>query len=115
MVNSVSNYGRSGVHDHIIQHRSAIILAAYTLFLFGYVVLNPDLQYQQWSDLFAATWVKVFSLASLISTCDHDWTSMWTVATDYMKATVVRWSYLLSMGGVLFTYLIWGIQILWSV
>ena len=115
MVNSVSNYGRSGVHDHIIQRLSAIILAAYTLFLFGFVVLNPDLQYQQWSDLFAATWVKVFSLASLDSICAHAWIGMWTVATDYMKATVVRLSFLIFMGGVLFTYLIWGIQILWSV
>src|SRR5690554_7068613 len=89
MVASVTNYGRSGVHDHLIQRLSAIIIAAYTLFLFGFVVLNPDLQYQQWHDLFASTWVKVFSLASLISICAHAWIGLWTVATDYMKGAVV--------------------------
>jgi len=115
MVASVTNYGRSGVHDHLIQRLSAIIIAAYTLFLFGFVVLNPDLQYQQWHDLFASTWVKVFSLASLISICAHAWVGLWTVATDYMKGAVVRLSFLSFLGAALFTYMIWGIQILWSV
>lgn len=115
MVASITNYGRSGVFDHLIQRLSAIILAAYTMFLFGFVVLNPDLQYSQWQGLFSATWMKVFSLASIMSICAHAWVGMWTVATDYMKSTVVRLSFLCVMAATLFTYLVWGIQILWGV
>ena len=34
MVNSVTNFGRSGLYDWVIQRLSAVILAIYTLFLF---------------------------------------------------------------------------------
>ncbi len=44
MVNSVTNYGRNGVHDWIIQRASAVILALYTLFLLGFVIATPDMQ-----------------------------------------------------------------------
>ena len=36
MVNSVTNFGRSGLYDWVIQRLSAVILAIYTLFLFGF-------------------------------------------------------------------------------
>ena len=32
MVNSVTNLGRSGVYDWVIQRLSAVIMAVYTLF-----------------------------------------------------------------------------------
>ena len=41
MVSSVTNYGRSGVYDHMVQRLTAIIIALYTVFLFGYVVAAP--------------------------------------------------------------------------
>lgn len=115
MVASVTNFGRSGVYDHLIQRLSAVIIAVYTLFLFGFVVANPDLSYGQWHGLFAATWMKVFSLATLISIFAHAWVGMWTVSTDYVKSTGLRLTYQVVMAAVLFTYLVWGIEILWGV
>lgn len=47
MVNSVTNFGRSGLYDWVIQRLSAVILAIYTLFLFGFVVATPDLTFAE--------------------------------------------------------------------
>lgn len=115
MVSSITNYGRNGVHDHLVQRVSAIILAAYTVFLFGFVVASPELQYEQWQGLFAQTWMKIFSFAALTSMCAHAWIGMWTISTDYLKSLAVRFLFQLVCAAALFVYLVWGIQILWGV
>ncbi len=38
MVNSVTNLGRSGVFDWLIQRVTAYVLALYTIFLLGYML-----------------------------------------------------------------------------
>ncbi|MGB1091671.1 MAG: succinate dehydrogenase, hydrophobic membrane anchor protein [Oceanobacter sp.] len=121
MVTSVSNLGRSGLYDWVVQRLSAVVLALYTLFLVGFLIASPDLQYAEWHGLFAQTWMKVFSMAALISICAHAWVGMWTISTDYLNdshvpaATLVRSGFQLLCAGFLFTYLVWGIDILWSV
>jgi succinate dehydrogenase / fumarate reductase membrane anchor subunit len=52
MVTQVANMSRNGVSDWIIQRVSALVLAAYTLLIFGFVVLNPDLDFRAWSGFF---------------------------------------------------------------
>ena len=116
MVNSVTNLGRSGVYDWVIQRLTAVILAVYTLFLLGFVLATPELTYDVWKDLFSCTAMKVFTLATLISICAHAWVGMWTISTDYITgSTSLRFIFQLVMAGFLFTYLVWGIDILWSV
>ena len=115
MVASVTNLGRSGLYDWVIQRLSAVILALYTLFLLGFVIASPDMQYSQWQGLFAQTWMKVFSLVALIAICAHAWVGMWTISTDYLKKAAVRFGLQLVCAGFLFVYLVWGIDILWSV
>lgn len=115
MVASVTNLGRSGLYDWVVQRLTAVILALYTLFLLGFVIASPYLQYAEWQGLFAQTWMKVFSLATLISICAHAWVGMWTISTDYLKAAAVRFTFQLVTAAFLFAYLVWGIDILWSV
>ena len=115
MVASVTNLGRSGLYDWVVQRLTAVILALYTLFLLGFVIASPDLQYAEWQGLFAQTWMKVFSLATLISICAHAWVGMWTISTDYLKAAAVRFTFQLVTAAFLFAYLVWAIDILWSV
>lgn len=115
MVASISNYGRSGVYDHMIQRLTAVILAVYTVFLFGFVVATPDLQYASWQALFAQGWVRIFSIAALVSICAHAWVGMWTISTDYVKTTALRFLFQFICVAVLFVYLVWGIEIIWGV
>ncbi|PPK52189.1 succinate dehydrogenase, hydrophobic membrane anchor protein [Marinobacter persicus] len=113
MVNSVTNLGRSGVYDWLIQRVTAYALALYTVFMLGFMVFN-DINYETWTALFGQTWFKIFSLLALFSLGAHAWVGLWTVTTDYIKATLPRFLVQAGCGLVMFVYLVWGIQILWG-
>ncbi len=121
MVTSVTSFGRSGLYDWLIQRVGGVIMAAYVVFLAVYIATNPELTYEQWADLYSQLWVRVFSLATLLSFIAHAWIGLWAVLTDYLterlmgsKATVLRVFAQIVLGGVSLTYLVWGIEILWG-
>lgn len=128
MVTAVTNLGRSGLSDWLVQRVTAVVLLAYIVFLL-IVIGSGSVEYSEWKGLFSQTWVRVFSLAALLSIVMHAWIGIWCVATDYLtsyvlglklgpyfaaKANFLRLSFLAASAIVLFTYVIWGIQILWS-
>lgn len=121
MVTAVTNLGRSGLSDWIIQRFTAVVLAAYTAFIVGYILLTPDLTYQQWSALFSQLWVRAFSLLALMSIAAHGWIGLWGVLTDYVtsrmmggKALPLRVAALTLYALVTVTYLVWGVEVLWG-
>ncbi len=121
MVTTATNFGRSGVSDWIAQRVSAIVLAAYTIYLVGFIICTPDLTYDVWSSLFDQLWMRVFSLLALLSTVAHGWIGLWGVLTDYVttrfmgkKATSLRAIVLFIYGLVNIAFLVWGVEILWG-
>lgn len=121
MVTAVTSFGRSGLYDWLIQRVSAVVLAAYTIFMVAFIVLTPDLGFEQWKALFSTLWMRVFSLIALISVIAHAWIGLWSVLTDYLtarmmggKATVLRILAQMVLGVVAVTYAVWGIEILWG-
>jgi succinate dehydrogenase / fumarate reductase membrane anchor subunit len=121
MVTQVANMSRNGVSDWIIQRVSALVLAAYTLLIFGFVVLNPDLDFRAWSGFFDNTFTQVFTMLAVLSTSFHAWIGMWTIGSDYLRehtlgsrATTLRFIYQISCVLIIAAYLIWGINILWG-
>lgn len=122
MVTQVTSFGRSGLSDWVVQRVSAVILGAYTVFLAAWIIFSPELSYADWAELFSCTAMRIFSLLALLSLIAHAWIGVWTIATDYLTemalgkaATKVRFIFLCACAVVLFVYLIWGIDILWSV
>lgn len=113
MVNSVTNLGRSGVFDWLIQRVTAYVLAVYTIFILGFMVVS-DVNFETWNALFDQAWFRIFSLMALLSLGAHAWVGLWTVTTDYIKAMAPRFLVQAGSGLVMFVYLIWGIQILWG-
>jgi succinate dehydrogenase / fumarate reductase membrane anchor subunit len=121
MVTSVTSFGRSGLYDWLIQRVGGVVMAAYVIFISTYLILNPDLTFEQWQALYGQLWVRVFSFVTLLSFISHAWIGLWAVLTDYLtvrlmgnKATVLRIFAQMVLGGVSVTYLIWGIEILWG-
>ena len=127
MVTAVTSLGRSGLSDWLIQRVSALVLLAYVIFLA--IVLSGGVDYAEWRALFDLTCIKVFSLAALLSLAMHAWIGLWSVSTDYLiervlrikagdaaasKANLLRWLFQAASAIVLFTYVVWGIQILWG-
>ncbi|WP_313463874.1 succinate dehydrogenase, hydrophobic membrane anchor protein [Stutzerimonas nitrititolerans] len=122
MVTNVTNFSRSGLYDWMAQRVSAVVLAAYFLFLIGYLVVNPGLEYAQWHQLYSATWMRIFSLLALVALSVHAWVGMWTISTDYLTnmaiskwATGVRFIFQAVCGIAMFTMFVWGVQILWGI
>jgi succinate dehydrogenase / fumarate reductase, membrane anchor subunit len=122
MVNSVTNLGRNGLADWLVQRVSGVVLLAYMLVVGFYLLCSgSELSYEQWSGYFDSTFMRVFSTAAVLSIVSHAWIGLWSVSTDYLterlmggRATVLRLAFQAASAVVLFTYLVWGIQILWS-
>ncbi len=121
MVVHVTNYGRSGLHDWLLQRVTAVVLLAYFVFIAGYLLVNPQLTFEQWSALFDDTCMLVFSSMAILSVVIHAWIGLWSISTDYMttrlmgsKGTVVRLVFQAGYSLVLFYYLVWGFRILWG-
>ena len=119
MVTSVTNFGRNGLSDYLVQRITSVVLLAYFAWLAYVVVGGTD--YTQWQALFATTWMRIFSAAALLSLVFHAWIGMWGVLSDYVterlmgpKGNVLRFLLQLAIGAALFIYLIWGFQILWG-
>ena len=122
MVTNVTNFSRSGLFDWMAQRVSAVVLAAYFLFLLGYLLVNPGLTFADWHGLFSNTAMRVFSLLALVGLTAHAWVGMWTISTDYLtpmalgkSATAVRFLFQAVCGIAMFAFFVWGVQILWGV
>ncbi len=122
MVTNVTNFSRSGLYDWMAQRVSAVVLAAYFIFLLGFVLFHPGLTYADWYGLFSHNWMRIFSLLALVAVSVHAWVGMWTISTDYLTpmalgkaATVVRFLFQAVCGIAMFTFFVWGVQILWGI
>lgn len=115
MVTNITNFSRSGLADWLLQRVTAVILLAYSLFMVGFFLVNPNLDYQSWTGLFQCTWMRIFSMLALLSIAAHAWIGLWTVATDYIKPTGTRLVFQLIVILALFAFVVWGVQVLWGV
>ncbi len=119
-VKPVTNLGRSGLSDWLIQRVSAVVIALYTLWLTAYLLSHPGLTYAQWAGLHQHFPMRLFSLLAVLAIAAHAWIGLWAVLTDYVtvrlmggRATVLRVVLQVGMVGALLAYVIWAIDILW--
>ncbi|SMF64559.1 succinate dehydrogenase subunit D [Alteromonadaceae bacterium Bs31] len=121
MVTAVTNWGRSGLYDWLVQRLSAVVLAVYTLVVLGFILTHPGLTYAEWSGFYDQLWMRVLSLLVLLSTIAHGWIGLWGVLTDYIttrmigdSALALRMTALLIYALISITFLVWGVEILWG-
>jgi len=114
MVTSVTSLGRSGLHDWIIQRISAVVMAAYVIFLVGFILGSESVTFEVWSALFSQTWFKIFSFISIVSLSFHAWIGVWIITTDYIKALAARMIVQVFVILSCFAFVVWGAQIIWS-
>jgi len=114
LLKMVTSFGRSGLQDWLIQRISAVILAAYTLFIFAFWLLQPNIDYLTWQQLFTNVYMKCATLLALLALISHAWIGMWIISTDYVKKLWLRLPIQICIYVALLFYLIWGLQILWA-
>lgn len=122
MITNVTSFGRSGLSDWLLQRTTAIIMAAYVVFVSFYLLTNPDLQYDQWLALNSHICMKVLNVLTVLSIAIHAWIGLWAVLTDYVtvrllgpKATPLRIIFQLGTILVTLVYVIWALDIVWGI
>ena len=121
MVSSATSLTRSGLSDFIVQRVSAIVLAAYTLCIAGFLLVTPELDFATWREFHSRDSMRLFGILAILAVAAHAWIGMWTIGTDYIreysvgtKATTLRGLYMILCVGAIFVYLAWGIDLFWS-
>jgi succinate dehydrogenase / fumarate reductase membrane anchor subunit len=114
MVTNAASLGRSGVHDFLIIRASALVMAAYAIFLLCFIFCSPSISYADWVGLFSQVWMKVFTIISLFGLVAHAWVGLWQVLTDYVKCARLRMflQFFLNIAAV--SYFVAGLVVLGS-
>ncbi len=115
MVDNILSLSTKGLRDWLIQRVTAVLMLVYSVFIIGFIILHPQLQYDEWQMLFSFNTVKIFSFLVLFSIVLHAWIGMWTVFTDYVKCYVVRLLLQVAMIILFFWCLVYGAIVLWGI
>jgi succinate dehydrogenase / fumarate reductase membrane anchor subunit len=114
MVKSVTSLTRNGLRDWLVQNMTAFFMAVYIISLVVYLMINPVLGYYTWHALLSTLFMRVSTLLFLLFMILHTRIGLWTIATDYLKSTVVRAIFLIVTSLVLISSFIWAVSILWG-
>ena len=121
MVKNVTSLSRSGLSDFVLQRVSAAVMALYTLCVFGFFLATPEMSHAKLVGYFGSPVMLAFSTLLVLSTAAHAWIGMWTVGTDYIQAhyfgahaTSFRLLYQAGCIVVIFLYVLWALQLFWS-
>ncbi len=98
-----------------MQRVTAVVMALYSLFLFGFLVLHPAPDFAAWQALFHSQAMRLASLLFLFSLFLHAWVGMRDIFMDYVHATLIRLALHVAVILALVAYAAWAAQILWSV
>ena len=114
MVSRVVTGAHYGLRDWLIQRVTAALMAAYSVALAGYLLLQPRLDYDVWTGLFSGQPMRTFTLLFLFSVLYHAWIGVRDIVMDYVKPTGVRLAIHVLVILVSLLYAIWAVQILWG-
>ena len=103
-----------GWRDWLSQRVTAVVMALYTLLLFGVVVWHGGLDYSVWKGLFANNAFKLATFLFMIALFFHAWVGVRNIAMDYVKPTGWRLAVQMVVICMLIAYAGWTIQILWG-
>lgn len=114
MVNRVVVGAHYGLRDWLMQRITAVVMAAYSVALAGWLMWQPYLDYDVWTALFSNQWMRICTLLFLLSLFLHAWVGVRDVAMDYVKPAGVRLAIHVLVILALAFYSIWSVQILWG-
>jgi len=114
MVSRVVVGAHYGLSDWLIQRVTAVVMAVYSVALAGYLLWQPYVNYDIWTQLFSSLVVRSFSLLFLLSLFYHAWIGVRDIVMDYVKPPGIRLTVYVLVILALFMYAIWSVQILWG-
>jgi len=114
MVDRIVTGAHYGLRDWLMQRITAVVMVVYILFMAGWLLLQPNVDYDAWTGLFANNVVRSFSLLFLFAVFCHAWVGVRDIVMDYIKLAILRLIIHVTVILVLIMYSIWSVQILWG-
>ena len=114
MVDRIVTGAHYGLRDWLIQRITAVVMAAYTLFMAGYALLHPGMDYDTWTALFSSNVMRSFSLPFLFAVYYHARVGVRNIEMDYVKPAGIRLGVYVLVILALLLYVFWSVQILWG-
>lgn len=114
MLNRVVTGAHYGLRDWLAQRVTAVVMALFVLFVAGYLLWQPRVDYDVWTRLFANNVMRSFALLFLLSLFYHAWIGVRDIVMDYVKPAGVRLLVHVAVILTLLMYAIWSVQILWG-
>ncbi len=123
MSTNVTNLGRSGLYDWLVQRVTAVILGLYFVVVMAFFITNPSLDFETWKAFMACTAMKVATILALLSIAAHAWIGMWTISTDYLikdghvvgsVPTIIRLGFQSFCVLLLLACVLWGTLLIWG-
>ncbi|MDR2195364.1 MAG: succinate dehydrogenase, hydrophobic membrane anchor protein [Gallionellaceae bacterium] len=114
MVKRIFDGAHDGLRGWLLQRISAVVMALYTMLAVGWLLLHPHPDYTQWAALFASNTVRSITLLFLLALFAHAWVGVRDIAMDYVKSAGVRLGIYGIVIGLLVSYAIWAVRILWG-
>lgn len=115
MVTTQATLKRDGVQDFVSLRTSALIIAAFFIYMAWFFISTPTVTFDVWHGLFSSVGMKVFTLAALISIMVHVRIGLWQVLTDYVKVPRTRSVLQFVLNLIAFVYVAVGLFVLWGV
>ena len=105
---------RNGIQDFISLRGTGIIIAAYAIYMIGFILTTPEMTYDIWKTAFSGLGMKIFTILTLGCISVHARIGMWQVATDYIKNPKLRGVLAFFVNILCFSYVAAGLFVLWG-
>ena len=79
-----------GMGDWLSQRITAVVMGLYTVIVLVAFFASSLSSYDRWASLYAAPWMKVATLVTLVALLYHVWVGMRDIWMDYVKPAGIR-------------------------
>ena len=103
-----------GTGDWVLQRLTAVVMAVYTLFAVGCLLMGGIASHAQLKAAFSGGFWRIFTMLFFAALLYHAWVGMRDILMDYVKPAGLRLALQAAVGLTLVAYLIWAASILWG-
>jgi len=111
----LSNSGwKSGLREWILQRFTGLYIFLYSLFIAFFLFSNNEVNYVVWTNLFASSYFKIFTILFIFNIALHSHIGVGIVITDYIKNIFFKLFIDFFINLILLAYIFFIMQILWG-
>lgn len=104
----------TGTGAWLLQRLTAVVMAAYTVFLLALVLWCPPASWADWTGMFSGAFLRLATMLFFLALLYHAWVGVRDIIMDYVKPTGIRLALQALAGTALVFYLVWSVSILWG-